>query len=407
MKAILKRLFFFSLLVCSCSVFPMQRMWDFLDDTRIRLFGSKFDMNDFQITEPYTPGLMAQYPISSKSTITSTLTAGTYGLSRFLGYKKPGRFGALGALVGLGYGVYKRPRLVDTLLLNPQDAQKEETTIAKKHMPIYKTVGISYNELESSANIYEREYPLFFLSECDSPTCPLTRKYKPELRATFENAVVKELIEKAQRNDDVEYVSFGPGALFQDAVILTKFLSKCPSAKLNIHFLEPENPWFNNYLVFTGSHHVRSRDPKDISNDLQEMKSVLENKGGFRISEEGLTRSVFMGYKIINQLDTYLHKTFPHSQLSFYWHKNADDYLGRVSNGDHRPLDVLAAVDLMDAPDLANGSMKDYINLCLASLEHNKESKNILLGSDKSLITFEAGEDDSVIEWKDPIDEDE
>jgi hypothetical protein len=353
------------------------------------------------ITKPYTPGFMAKHPYISKTTQTGAAAALAYVAARFIQTEPSISPVVIGAIAATGACIVARnskPRLIDALLTNPLIAlnhiYKVKETVAKK-------LDKDSEQLDSQAQLtlyknliaqYAKESPLFLLGECrkeEEKICTLSRAYQPEYRKLYEDAVVTSLLEKLNKQQAVNYTSFGSGAAFQDMVILTKTLCQKPNATMQIHLVDTKHATYvaaQNYLG-NKQHQITTEQNTNITEILDELVQFVRENGGATAEDSDLDikdwaeQDIASNESHAQQFIKYLQTTFPGATLSLHLHSSTPDYvkyLDANTNVMNYP-DVLTAADIEDEESKDNNAGGAYLYLCKKTLEQNRHSYNVYL----------------------------
>ncbi len=237
---------------------------------------------------------------------------------------------------------------------------------------------------------YEEHAPLFLLGECtkeDTGECVLSRFKYPLYRLNYEQAVVDALIKKSESNELIEYVSFGSGGLFQDIVILSKFLTKKPNAKMHIHCIDTQYYAYVTYLLLIGCT-ADMETPVDRLDDVMEIiledaKDSFPGKSDSEICQT-IKQICSINFEKNNQFTRFIRINFPNAQLSFCIHNYYRAYFAYLKERSLRYPDVITASDIEYNNDTT--ALDDYKTLCLESLRY-KHNENILLSKGNTCLT--------------------
>lgn len=278
------------------------------------------------------------------------------------------------------YSGSDQAEILDALLRDPQKAlQKfdETKSILQANVPFDR---LTSKESKGYLEQLEKECPLFLVSECTTPTCVLTRSYNPQYRQQFETYVVQEIEKQHQLKPEsgtpVGYVSFASGSMFQDLVILTKALTRCPNACIDIHLID------TNYLCYTEACRLLGKR-KSIDTSYK----VTDNLGAITAdisstlpyNSDQIRGICYFTEGRSKQLLSYLQRTFPHSTLSLSLHSTAQEYLECTKQTQTESPDIVIAADIVDDTTAYTHGTTHYMFLCKEALKRNPLSQNIWL----------------------------
>ncbi len=249
-------------------------------------------------------------------------------------------------------------------------------------------LAVGYNHLVKE---FEQKNPLFFMHECTKQgslqACPLSRNFIAKARRGFEDHVAKLLLQKASLQEDpIQYMSFASGGLFQDLMILLKFLKQKPDAKMSIHFVDPQ---FARYVeIYRQFKEGREISSNKGANDLLPIMDALVQyvRVTWRLdhlNDQEIAKEVMLYFlwedASFKQLINYLQRLFPQATLSFMVYTHAEDYLNCMSDQDLPYPDVLVSADIEDDKSISNNAPQHFVLLCKKALEEKPNSSNVLL----------------------------
>jgi len=296
--------------------------------------------------------------------------------------------------------------LVNNLLSNPLKVLNDIEDIKKNFLEDQKKEQLNNqqdalsckNTLLSLIKTYEKKHPLFLLGECVQGDgflsglldCPLLRRVTPSYRASFEEKVSQQLIEKIELNEESEspinYTSFGCGGAFSEFIILTKVLSKKPNANLVIHFID------HNYVFYVFAADclgfsrkiIKNQKQFDFSNNLYKCRKYIASKGPMpQLSDNDfLIKLLSNCIQIQQQNEQFLRElmqSFPNAKLSLFIHESTDSYLKYLNQYKLPYADVFSAADIQDEMSVSRGSLDNYIKLCAKTLEKKSNPSNAWL----------------------------
>lgn len=226
--------------------------------------------------------------------------------------------------------------------------------------------------------------PLFLLLECTDPfgCCELGRFTYPEKRRLFEDYVCDRLVDIAKQKRRIEYVSFGSGFLFQDFVVLTKFLEKEPSAHVNIHCIDVQ------YNAYLDVQNYLAKQEKTLEQALMETTRELVKEEKDEEKIKGTAKILLINYLQISAMEKqfvgFLRSVFPEAQVSLNLYKSDEQYQSYMSFiervGSQYPApDIIVASDIYNEIDLWQKSEQHYIKLCTKGKKENPEMQNVIL----------------------------
>ena len=284
---------------------------------------------------------------------------------------------------------------VDTLILDPvtvlekcnavreqygQKVDKHKRKVSLTNLP--QTIA---QEREAA----EKKCPIFSLQECSKGFCYLTRSKNPRYRATYEDRVVSALCTLAATKSTINYVSFGSSQLFQDAVILAKFLKNNPTASMNIQLIDV---YYTPFCFALGLLNGDSSGLLDIDNspNFLEVIDKVREKGkkewylgsvskldDVKLNKALLTRCENIFNPFV-QLHRFLMSAFPESCLKWNAHSRFSSYFEAVENEQITCADILTAADITDFGSKSQDAPLHHAELCNRIMQ-KKELVNLLL----------------------------
>ncbi len=363
-------------------------------------------LNSMQVTQPYTPGMCAQYPTTTK--IGTSLAVAGVAAALTVGSQKEVSSDSLKASLVVAIPVFcgsylyqkilHKPNILDVLLTNPQSALDQ----------IYQTRELFKNEAlsqgldkemdttiltQKTRNLvekYEQKCPLLFVGECTTSYCVFTRSNNPHLRAAYETKVSALLLEKIQLNQGrvVHSAHFACGGALSDLVIVTKTLAQKPDAHVHIHLIDGNHTSYVACQDFFGnSHEIKDDQSSADNNRIQEYIDHLKTTAPNEVkdkSDEQLKKQLIESNLIdaikYQQLIKWLHYTFPGANISLSIHSIKDNYISYIEKNNIPYADVVTTADIQDGMSLLRYSPYNYAQLCAKILQHNPSSRNIWLG---------------------------
>ncbi|HTM06531.1 MAG TPA: hypothetical protein VL201_04785 [Patescibacteria group bacterium] len=243
-----------------------------------------------------------------------------------------------------------------------------------------------YNLTEENYNIWptkvkeaEIKSPIFTIKECDTEKCLLSRSMESRYRKYFECCVLKMMDSRINQERNINWVSFGTGALLQDLIIMNKLLTQNTKLSIQLHFIDII---YFELMVFLKS--IQNSSGFNVSTFADD--SLLNNLNDLRqcqllIKEESpdLKYKIYWQYIGFKQFVEFLCKKFPLATLSFSVHDTADSFLSFVKIDKDKLPDFITAVDIEDRVGREDDPIPSYITLCTEILQLNPESKNIWL----------------------------
>lgn len=343
------------------------------------------------VTEPYKPGLCARYPGISNFLKSSALGGlATFGANQ-AGTNNSFAIGAAAFAAIFAYNAFKPP-VLDSLLTNPYKALIQGYKIRTNFADKFKNENGDDLDLKKQLSTYKKlkketkkKSPLFLLGEC-TEGCVLSRAYESDYRKIYEDRVIAALSAKSKiLEQPMQYTSFGCGGMFQDLVVITKFLAQNPNAKIDIHLIDMQHtPYCGIRNLLQKDFAVKPKENIDLEPEMEKIIALAREKwGAEKLSDNVIKNSITISY--IEQEDkgkqfiSYLRKTFPHAQISLCLHASTDDYIIYLKEHNIPYPDIVTAADIMDEMSLLKKSAKNYISLCIKTLQNKPESTNIWL----------------------------
>lgn len=257
----------------------------------------------------------------------------------------------------------------DTLITNPQKALQNNFELLEQ---FYAATENSKKSLAGYVQEYATKNPIFSLSECNDDACPLTRMNNPQYRAEFDKRIVKNLISKldATNKTAINYVNLGAGNLFQDCAIMTQVLQQKPTAKVNIHLIDP---MYEYYIKAVKS----SKDYRYTAHNVERaVKSMVYSNDGIPSDyKDPMFKNAFTCYHRFQQFMNWFTVFYPQATINVFIYSSADDYIKDCCAQESLKGDVIAEVD----PE--PGSQKQQTDSIMITLlgSHTGSAKLVLL----------------------------
>lgn len=359
------------------------------------------------IVQPYTPGIVANYPRATKIACLAGAVA-AYGIVKSIidvyapGYTDSVGLNPLllgGMFVGGAYGMNSiESPLVDLLLTDSREVI-DTMNYARSKMRIdiqgERDVSCMIQKLESMCNIHEQRYPLCLLQECEQKTCVLTRSINPSHRSCFEERASQLLLEKMGAHEQVNCADFGTGGAWSNLIIATKTLAQKPDGAINFHFIDKQyEPYVKaaHFLKVASREITSNQKPLDFGSCFDEYIQFLRGQKAMKDGEilpSQIITDMFMIHRRYKQFLTFLQSTFPKAKLSLFIYDSTDGYLEYIKQHKLEYADVVTAADIVyDGCIFNDGSddcgLQDYRKLCFHTLKNKPDSSNLWLDKDHS-----------------------
>lgn len=232
---------------------------------------------------------------------------------------------------------------------------------------------------------HERRCPYFLLHECaynGETHCPLNREINPHYRAAFEEQVVADLCNvPSGENTPLQYCAVGSGGLFQELVILTKFLKQRRTA-VTVHVIDP----LYQPLVIWADHCTGTReiDTESFIDPLVSLPALSDHAKKTHSAINNLIVACISHGHCVQQLVKSLRAMFPETELRVFAHPTLSSYSDYIEDYDFPPADVVAAADLEDEDSVKSHAQITLKRFCLATLINKAQARNSLLTTDKN-----------------------
>ena len=262
-------------------------------------------------------------------------------------------------------------------------------------------IPILTSRLEQLFNKYEQECPLFMVDECTTEgeynnedncnPCLFSREHN-SYRTEFEEMVSKKLVEKISlshnRQEPINYTSFGCGDAFLETIIIAKALMHKPDACLNIHFIEGANrPYTSAADYLNVSREINTNQHMlNFGDRLNAYAQQIKNKEKLNDSVDEVQSQIVYTSLLVQkkrqQILSWLTKIFPEAKLSLSLHDIVDNYFTYLDKNNLPHADVVAAADIQDWQSIMRKSVTHYVTLCTKTLEKKPDSCNVWLAKD-------------------------
>ncbi len=224
---------------------------------------------------------------------------------------------------------------------------------------------------------YTAKHPLFLLRECayyGLGLCSLSRAYVQKYRRGFEDKVVEGILNALQDQDEVHYVSFASGLLFQDLQILLKLLEQKSDAVLHLNFIDPK------YRVWAICLQLLQRAGTDDLLAIQDELCKVKNDD---MPSDEFVKNMCIEYlemeARLNQYFSFLEQHFPEARFSAAFYDDIETYLSNEQEEGFVYPDIIAAADIEDGYCLRADVPEQYALFCKRVLQKKPDVYNILL----------------------------
>lgn len=266
----------------------------------------------------------------------------------------------------LDAALFKCPqRLKQLLVTNPAAAHLHLSSVS---LTLRNPANANPRTLMAAINSLERRNPFFLLHECTSSNngqCALSRYANPHYRETFERLVVSDLKKECHSTNKVACMSFGSGGLFQDLVILTKFLrERPPQAKIDLHVADIDYLPFVAWLDTSSSRQITASTLIGVDEVLSKLHEISHLLGREGSAESLAIRFVIFG-RLMQQFAHCIEFMFPQAELRLFAHHGLGDYLQHVKMHPNIPEAQIAfAADLIDETGWRTDANNVFTDFC-------------------------------------------